>query len=42
MTRIAPWRRMILHFSHMGLTEALTFIAENRAGSPGDGYRAGK
>src|SRR6478672_9429768 len=27
MTRTAPWRRMILHFSHIGLTEARTFMA---------------
>jgi hypothetical protein len=27
MTKTAPWRRMILHFSHIGLTEARTFIA---------------
>src|SRR3954452_13266705 len=25
MTSTAPWRRMILHFSHMGLTEGRTF-----------------
>src|SRR3954468_15574625 len=27
MTRTAPPRRITLHFSHMGLTEARTFIA---------------
>src|SRR3954470_5627643 len=27
ITSTAPWRRMILHFSHMGLTEARTFMA---------------
>src|SRR3954468_10030550 len=27
ITRTAPWRRMILHFSHIGLTDARTFIA---------------
>src|SRR4029079_6132343 len=47
MTRTAPPRRMILHFSHMGFTDARTFIApknretyrtkEDRRGSPGDG-----
>jgi hypothetical protein len=26
ITKIAPWRRMTLHFSHMGLTEARTFM----------------
>src|SRR3954451_14440561 len=26
MTSAAPWRRMILHFSHIGLTEGRTFI----------------
>src|SRR3954467_6379140 len=25
ITSTAPWRRMILHFSHMGLTEGRTF-----------------
>src|SRR6478735_2222446 len=25
MTRTAPWRRMILHFSHIGLTDGRTF-----------------
>src|SRR4029434_8284197 len=47
MTSTAPPRRMILHFSHMGFTDARTFIAprnretyrtnEDRRGSPGDG-----
>src|SRR5215210_7219524 len=27
ITSTAPWRRITLHFSHMGLTEARTFIA---------------
>src|SRR4051812_15460725 len=27
ITKTAPLRRMILHFSHIGFTEALTFIA---------------
>ena len=26
MTRTAPWRRMILHFSHIGLTDGRTFM----------------
>jgi hypothetical protein len=26
MTNTAPWRRMILHFSHIGLTDGLTFM----------------
>jgi hypothetical protein len=26
MTSTAPWRRMILHFSHIGLTDGLTFM----------------
>src|SRR3954453_11884821 len=26
ITKTAPWRRMILHFSHMGLTEGRTFM----------------
>jgi hypothetical protein len=25
ITSTAPWRRMILHFSHIGLTEGRTF-----------------
>src|SRR3954453_22863951 len=25
ITRTAPWRRMILHFSHIGLTDGRTF-----------------
>src|SRR5205085_9408103 len=44
ITSTAPWRRMILHFSHMGLTEARTFTApqsirvkEKRRRGPGDG-----
>src|SRR5450755_3722641 len=31
MTRTRPLRRMILHFSHMGLTEGRTFTAEIRS-----------
>src|SRR5512139_3618338 len=30
ITRIAPWRRMILHFSHIGLTDGRTFTASFR------------
>jgi hypothetical protein len=26
ITSTTPWRRMILHFSHMGLTDGLTFM----------------
>jgi hypothetical protein len=26
ITSTAPWRRMILHFSHIGLTDGLTFM----------------
>jgi hypothetical protein len=26
MTSTAPWRRMILHFSHIGFTDGLTFM----------------
>src|SRR3954466_7609872 len=44
ITTTPPRRRMILHFSHMGLTEARTFTApqsirvkENRRRGPGDG-----
>jgi len=27
MTSTAPWRRMILHFSHIGLTDGRTFMS---------------
>jgi hypothetical protein len=27
ITRTTPWRRTILHLSHIRLTDALTFIA---------------
>src|SRR4051812_8140692 len=41
MTSTAPWRRMILHFSHMGLTEARTFTApQSTRGSKRDGSEA--
>jgi hypothetical protein len=26
ITKTAPWRRMILHFSHIGLTDGRTFM----------------
>jgi hypothetical protein len=26
MTSTAPWRRMILHFSHIGFTDGRTFM----------------
>jgi hypothetical protein len=26
ITSTTPWRRMILHFSHIGLTDGLTFM----------------
>jgi len=26
MTSTRPWRRMILHFSHIGLTDGRTFM----------------
>jgi hypothetical protein len=26
MTSTVPWRRMILHFSHIGFTDGLTFM----------------
>jgi len=26
ITRTTPWRRMILHFSHIGFTDGLTFM----------------
>src|SRR3954452_25246271 len=41
ITSTAPWRRMILHFSHMGLTEARTFTApQSTRGSKRDGSEA--
>jgi hypothetical protein len=27
MTSTAPWRRMILHFSHIGFTDGRTFMS---------------
>ncbi len=32
MTSTRPWRRMILHFSHMGLTDGLTFTVSMVSG----------
>src|SRR4029450_6875100 len=40
ITRIAPWRRMILHFSHIGLTDGRTFTASFRRLLRGGGARA--
>src|SRR3954469_25525438 len=45
ITRTAPWRRMTLHFSHIGFTDARTFtrsaiyllIQEKGRRGPGDG-----
>jgi hypothetical protein len=36
MTSTAPWRRMILHFSHIGLTDGRTFMIpfESVTGDP--------
>ena len=31
ITKTAPWRRMTLHFSHMGFTDARTFMNERSA-----------
>jgi hypothetical protein len=43
MTRTAPWRRMILHFSHIGLTDGLTFmIPFGWFRRPGSGCRGGR
>jgi hypothetical protein len=44
ITSTAPWRRMILHFSHIGFTDGLTFMIPfgwfRRSGSGGrDGRR---
>jgi hypothetical protein len=35
ITSTALWRRMILHFSHIGLTDGLTFMIPFGSG-PGD------
>jgi hypothetical protein len=43
MTRTAPWRRMILHFSHIGLTDGRTFmIPFGLVRRPGSGCRDGR
>jgi hypothetical protein len=43
MTSTAPWRRMILHFSHIGLTDGLTFmIPFGWSRRPGSGCRSGR
>jgi hypothetical protein len=43
MTSTAPWRRMILHFSHIGLTDGLTFmIPFGWFPRPGSGCRSGR
>jgi len=42
MTSTAPWRRMILHFSHIGFTDGLTFmIPFGWSRRPGSGCRNG-
>jgi len=43
MTSTDPWRRMILHFSHIGLTDGLTFmIPFGWSRRPGSGDRCGR
>jgi hypothetical protein len=41
MTSTAPWRRMILHFSHIGLTDGRTFMIpfESKTSDAGSGGR---
>jgi hypothetical protein len=41
MTSTAPWRRMILHFSHIGLTDGRTFMIpfESKTSEAGSGDR---
>jgi hypothetical protein len=34
ITKTTPWRRMILHFSHIGLTDGLTFMFPFGGGAP--------
>jgi hypothetical protein len=42
MTSTAPWRRMILHFSHIGFTDGRTFmIPFGWSQRPGSGGRDG-
>jgi hypothetical protein len=44
MTRTTPWRRMILHFSHIGFTDGLTFMipfaSQEEPASTAEGCRA--
>src|SRR5664279_5893060 len=43
ITRTAPWRRMILHFSHIGLTDGRTFMIPFGSCPPtGSGGRWGR
>jgi hypothetical protein len=43
MTSTALWRRMILHFSHIGFTDGLTFmIPFGWSLRPGSGCRDGR
>jgi hypothetical protein len=43
ITSTALWRRMILHFSHIGLTDGLTFmIPFGWSLRPGSGCRDGR
>jgi hypothetical protein len=43
MTSTAPWRRMILHFSHIGFTDGRTFMIPfgSLTGDAGSGRRRG-
>jgi hypothetical protein len=43
ITSTRPWRRMILHFSHIGLTEGRTFTLKSRSfgSNLGSGFLAG-
>src|SRR5271163_3819358 len=36
ITSTTPWRRMILHFSHIGLTDGLTFMIPFNGWGSGD------
>jgi hypothetical protein len=36
ITSTTPWRRMILHFSHIGFTDGLTFMIPSRRLWSGD------